>query len=659
MKNSVLVSIVILCFSIFSATVAILYWIDPIVISNETPAYNPDSELELTAYGTQLVKIKKLSNQDASKAVKRLGELDSKFRVKQTPIQRAYHLLILRNAAKQNKDAELFKKYTQELSSLARKHQLHWLKAQLMVDKAVEYARHGEVPKGMITIKQAIHIAEKKHVLFLLPRAYNTAGFLSNASNQLVDAQQYFLRGIEVADQLSATLYNSKLHNNLGLLYVLIENWDKALEYILQARTLYLASGSNEPSVMQIFYLNEAYVYRSKGNAKLAEQAYLNSLKYYDEANTPPRNRLLNLKGLADIKLLTKHNQAAKQAAQACVALPSAEQFPYEYGQCFLVLSRVELAMGEYQAALKSVDRAIDMFSSVEHSRWLIRADRQKAKVYSALGDYQRALSMFETYYQQEKKQLLSKVVDLENAFAMRQIRQRVEILDMQNKLKASQLQKETLRFEVVSIWSAFSLAMLIFFIRKVFIVKKKNQELETLSFVDSLTGLNNRRYYHHQLDNGENVLCERKYRIVLFDVDDFKAVNDTHGHDVGDEVLIAMASRMSPLINHGELLTRWGGEEFLALLLDDENIIERIESIRAAISNEKFTTQVGELCITSSVGVSVAGTTQQILDNDMFFRKADNNLYEAKRTGKNNVVFPTAVQELLVAPIIENTYRK
>ncbi|WP_394252101.1 GGDEF domain-containing protein [Vibrio profundi] len=198
---------------------------------------------------------------------------------------------------------------------------------------------------------------------------------------------------------------------------------------------------------------------------------------------------------------------------------------------------------------------------------------------------------------------------------------------------------KERLRFQVASIWGIVAIIALVFTMRRSFSVQNKNKELESLSYVDPLTGLNNRRFYYQQLKDKQRLASSQEYRIALLDLDYFKQVNDKYGHDVGDEVLIETAKRVSSLIDTDELLIRWGGEEFLALLKNVSSIEQRLSDILTAVNGATYTTVAGELAITTSIGLSDSGNILELEASDGYFRNADKKLYEAKRTGRNRYV--------------------
>lgn len=166
------------------------------------------------------------------------------------------------------------------------------------------------------------------------------------------------------------------------------------------------------------------------------------------------------------------------------------------------------------------------------------------------------------------------------------------------------------------------------------------------LAVTDELTGLYNRRYFDRHL----GVMLakaheqERDMALMLIDIDHFKAVNDTHGHDVGDRVLREFAARLKRNIRGVDLACRFGGEEFVVLMPDtDTGQAEAVaERVRQAMAEKAF--EVGSprgLSVTVSVGVSIR---EQLSDTpESIIKRADVALYRAKREGRNRVIFDAA----------------
>jgi two-component system cell cycle response regulator len=164
-----------------------------------------------------------------------------------------------------------------------------------------------------------------------------------------------------------------------------------------------------------------------------------------------------------------------------------------------------------------------------------------------------------------------------------------------------------------------------------------------SLALTDELTGLYNRRYLFAHLDE----LIERANRdgirvaLLLFDIDHFKKVNDTHGHAAGDEVLRQIAARASNSVRNADLVARLGGEEFVVVMPETELAIAAAvaERLRAAIARQPFSVGVAaaRLSLTVSIGVTVASRGGDA--RDRMLARADDALYAAKAGGRNRIV--------------------
>jgi two-component system cell cycle response regulator len=172
--------------------------------------------------------------------------------------------------------------------------------------------------------------------------------------------------------------------------------------------------------------------------------------------------------------------------------------------------------------------------------------------------------------------------------------------------------------------------------------IQVANERLEQLAITDSLTGLYNRRYFHDRFEHEFNRAS--RYRLpfscVLFDIDDFKQVNDTYGHLVGDNVLKEVAQCMVASTRRVDILARYGGEEFVILLpqTDLHGAAIEAERVRAIMVQHSFSDVSKERPVTISVGVAGLDSDTMKTSSDLL-RAADTALYEAKNRGKNRVV--------------------
>ena len=167
------------------------------------------------------------------------------------------------------------------------------------------------------------------------------------------------------------------------------------------------------------------------------------------------------------------------------------------------------------------------------------------------------------------------------------------------------------------------------------------------MAMTDQLTGLHNRRYMERHLETLLSGLANsgKTLAFLVIDVDHFKRVNDTYGHDVGDEILREFARRVSANVRGHDLACRFGGEEFVVIMPDTDMAIAYTvaERLRASVECTPFpiSRAPGGLNITVSIGIAGAEGARDT--TDALLRRADQALYRAKHTGRNRVVADAA----------------
>jgi diguanylate cyclase (GGDEF)-like protein len=146
----------------------------------------------------------------------------------------------------------------------------------------------------------------------------------------------------------------------------------------------------------------------------------------------------------------------------------------------------------------------------------------------------------------------------------------------------------------------------------------------------DWLTGLHNRRYLARQLES-----IAPQFSIAVLDLDHFKAINDEHGHDVGDQVLVRIAGLLLGVVRHSDVVVRTGGEEFVLLMPASDRSAARhcCERALQAIRDAGWDEVAPGLAVTASVGIASSG------ESDDLAALADRRLYAAKRAGRDRIV--------------------
>jgi two-component system cell cycle response regulator len=166
------------------------------------------------------------------------------------------------------------------------------------------------------------------------------------------------------------------------------------------------------------------------------------------------------------------------------------------------------------------------------------------------------------------------------------------------------------------------------------------------MAITDQLTGLHNRRYMARHLDTlMKNASDAKPISFLIMDIDYFKAVNDTYGHDVGDEVLRDFASRIGANVRGIDLACRYGGEEFVVVMPDtDAGFAYTVaERLRQSIELTPFPISRAPHKINVTASIGIASSNGNGDDSDKLLHRADQALYRAKREGRNRVIAEAA----------------
>ncbi len=165
-------------------------------------------------------------------------------------------------------------------------------------------------------------------------------------------------------------------------------------------------------------------------------------------------------------------------------------------------------------------------------------------------------------------------------------------------------------------------------------------------SNVDFLTGLLNRRAYGFEIEKIEKQyqIFGTKYAIVFLDIDRFKSINDNHGHDCGDTILKTFAKLLSALMRAGDLIVRYGGEEFVAIVMynEQEEVKKYAQRIKRIIKENSFVHEDMKFKVTFSGGIAYRERYEKYEDALL---RADELMYKAKNTGRDKIVFDDNIE--------------
>lgn len=165
--------------------------------------------------------------------------------------------------------------------------------------------------------------------------------------------------------------------------------------------------------------------------------------------------------------------------------------------------------------------------------------------------------------------------------------------------------------------------------------LEQENYTLGEVARIDPLTHLLNRRSMNTYME--QVVKLKKPFCLMMADIDDFKKINDTYGHDCGDEVLIAVSNIISHCVREEDYVCRWGGEEILVLVRTDLKLAAQVaERIRQQVASKVISKKGKDVQVTITIGMS---EYQDGMSIHSMIEEADQNLYRGKNNGKNQVI--------------------
>jgi diguanylate cyclase (GGDEF)-like protein len=178
-----------------------------------------------------------------------------------------------------------------------------------------------------------------------------------------------------------------------------------------------------------------------------------------------------------------------------------------------------------------------------------------------------------------------------------------------------------------------------LFYLSNLYLIELKTtrEKLDYNINHDMLTGLYNRRFFEGIMKRSKEEK-ETSYSVAMLDVDDFKKINDTYGHETGDRVLAAVSKCIEASLPENAVAVRWGGEEFVIYLpqVDNDRAMEILDVFRTKLSEQVIYHRGTRVSITATIGLC---TGESIADYEEYIRQADEKLYWGKQHGKNQIV--------------------
>jgi len=459
-------------------------------------------------------------------------------------------------------------------------------------------------------------------------RALRALSFLQDILGDFSHALDHQLRALEIDERNGITANRAVTLRTIGLVCSKTGDHAAGLEFYRQS--LAACAGENHNEHERAKTLNNIGInLKNLGRFDESLAALTEALQVFEALGLP----LLQCVTLNNIGLV--HDKLGDMAAAERTlrdALARSESLDYVQGTAHaqMALGRLYAAQLRNEEAQERLHLALRICERHSLDLTCFECHEALALLYERLGDFVKALHHFRRFHEIEREVQLESASNKLRAFAIQfQVTTAKRDAELQR-------QRQAVLTRANSELDALNVSLTEANLQKTMLLDR----LERQTFEDALTGLANRRRLDQRLAD-EFALALRHGRplaVAIADLDNFKLVNDRYSHAVGDAVLRAVAMLLSSQVRHTDLVARFGGEEFVLVLVqtDADAALRVCEKLRAAVERHAWDTMQPGLSLTISIGVC-ADTT--LAGHERMLAAADRNLYLAKAGGRNRVV--------------------
>ena len=550
---------------------------------------------------------------------------------------------------------QLYAQVSTDAPKTQHKNQTDREKADFLLNRGIGFYNLNNYTEALNYLNESLQIYKNIEDKKNIARCLNNIGNVYNNLGNYDKALDYHLQSLRIDEELDDKIGITSSLNNIGNVYQNINASEKALEYYLKA--LQLTYEIDDKHAIATALNNVGNVHLSQGDFERALEFYNKSLKIKEliDDKFGMANSFNNI-GIAFQGL--KNSKKALEYYQKSLNLMGELGDSYGIASSLYHLGILYLELQNITKALSFLERALNKAKSINDEYLKMSCYKALSEIYNEKRNYKKAYTAMELY-SETKDNIFNE--EREKAIAELQIKyetaskeKEIEILKKNVFLKELESKRKTL-FLIFLVVGFVFFAISAFFIYNQFrlkaysntIIAEQNIKLkeayykvEQLASTDPLTGLSNRRdilsKIEHETDRFER--NKKPFVLVMGDIDNFKSINDTYGHEAGDIVLKSIAELINTNIRKQDTVGRWGGEEFLILLPDTRlkggtNIAEKL---RQTIQEYKTSHSNYELNVTITFGVSMYN---KIKDINECIKEADKALYVGKIRNKNCVI--------------------
>ncbi|NOK79095.1 MAG: hypothetical protein GFH24_608434n52 [Chloroflexi bacterium AL-N5] len=553
---------------------------------------------------------------------------------------------------KRNEDPLTARNLSEQSFILAQDEQYTSGVAYSLITQGYAQLRNGHYQVALRLSKKALKHFENLNDPTGIQRSLNTLTLIYGHMGNLPTALKYGLQTLKHCEAHSDNEATAHAINNLAIIYVELGDYTNALEYHLRGLALYEKLDSHQGVMRAV--LNVGVVFFELGNISEALEYFQKSLQL-SESHDAALIHAMTLGNIGRCYAKEKHYDKALNTMQN--ALQRMDKLDHKPGICdnLAELGTLYTELEDYQEAQRVLERSLKLRQSLEDRKGQAENHRALGKLFLRTGVYERAVRMFSTCLVQAEevgaKSLiykahqglaqaakcmghfetalyhLEKYVSSKDQVFNETSDQRLQALQVSYEVEQTEKEKEIYRLKSVELAQMNDE------------LQRLTEELERQTREDPLTKLNNRRLFDAVLERSfaESMKKPQPMSVMICDIDNFKRVNDSFSHQIGDEVLVAVANIFRSNLRDSDTVARYGGEEFVMLLPNTsaKEAYGICDRLRQVIESHPWEQIHPKLKITMSMGIC---DDLSLGHGETMIARADDKLYEAKHHGKNQV---------------------
>lgn len=496
------------------------------------------------------------------------------------------------------------------------------VEARAWILEGTTFLEKGAFEQAVLAYLKALEALNSSAETTLTARALVGLGSSYLAMETYPDALQHLLKALTLYRNSDDLDGQATALIQIGKLELALQKPDKSLAYLEKALEIAQKSGALQLQAAALNHLCSAY--QLKGKNQQAIQLGLQSAEIYqglgDRAGEAAAYNALGEVSIAIGDL----NQALNfLQLTAEVTLQTGKRDVHAQALC--KIGSVHFQSGHTNLAITYLMQAMEIAYQTGALPVVMEVHKNLSAVYKATEDYRSALEHFEQYFALQKK-----IFDIESD-------RRLRTIEIVNQVETAKKNSEIYELRNVELQ------------KEIEEHKKAQLELEHLATHDQLTGLVNRRHFINLMTQAieQAQRYKRPFSAMMVDVDNFKNINDTFGHNAGDLILIETANCMRSVLRKADILGRYGGDEFAIFLPETgpEGARRLSDRLRNAVADRAEMVEGVSVPVTVSIGVTsyLSNTDTNI---NIILQKADKALYISKYSGRNRV---TMFEETLI----------